>query len=169
MPRRRPGALRARQKKTPVLFRSTVTWGTEVFPVPWPTRLDRLSRRTVSAVHRAECGRPDGGGLWPGATDAALRSYRHFLALPGRWLYPRHSVCGCPTCDVPDDVAVARDVLELVRLRLPPGARRELTALLAPLDEELERRTVPDPFAHRRPWRGDGWWHRRMYHESAHL
>lgn len=152
-----------------MLFRSTLTWDTEVFPVPWPTRLDRLSARTVSAVHRAECGRHGDDGLWPGVTAMALRSYRSFLARPGRWLYPAFSVCGCRTCAVPDDVAVARDVLELVLLRLPSRARRELAALLEPLDEELERRTLPDPFAHRRPWRGDAWWHRRIYHESAHL
>ncbi|TXS52321.1 hypothetical protein [Streptomyces sp. t39] len=169
MPRKRPGALRALQKEPPVFHRGARPWWNESFPVPWPTRLDRLSGRSVSAVHRTECRRPYDEGLWPGATATALESYRRFLALPGRPLYLRLSICGCTGCDLQDDVAAARDVLELVLRRLPPRARKELAALLAPLDEELSRRTLPDPFAHRRPWRGDGWWHRRIYHESRHL
>ncbi len=132
-------------------------------PGPWPIRIDRLSSRTVAAVHREECRRPYDEGLWPGATRTALETCRHFLTLPGRWLYLRRDYCGCEQCDLRHDIAVARDLLELVVSRLPPRPRRELEALLADLDEELWRRTVPDPFAHRQPHRRGAWWHQRLY------
>ncbi|MFE6710729.1 hypothetical protein [Streptomyces sp. NPDC057695] len=65
---------------------------------------------------------------------------------------------------------MARDVLALTLSRLPHHARRELAALVAGLDEHLRHRTLPDPFAHRRPWHRAGpWWHARLYHESHHL
>ncbi|MCX5387369.1 hypothetical protein [Streptomyces sp. NBC_00083] len=62
----------------------------------------------------------------------------------------------------------ARDLLELLLPTLPFKARRELEALLATLDAELWRRTLPDPHAGRRPWRGDQWWHCRLYDETSH-
>ncbi|MFF2776103.1 hypothetical protein ACFVU3_14450 [Streptomyces sp. NPDC058052] len=67
-------------------------------------------------------------------------------------------------------MATARDLLALILSRLPHHARRELAALVDGLDEELSRRTLPDPFAHRQFWyRGGAWWHRRAYDESGHL
>ncbi|MFD3869430.1 hypothetical protein [Streptomyces sp. NPDC058623] len=64
------------------------------------------------------------------------------------------------------NVALARDLLELVVRRLPPCARRDLEALLARLDDELWRRTLPDPFAYRESHRRGGWWHWRLYDTS---
>ncbi|GGY20490.1 hypothetical protein GCM10010358_83410 [Streptomyces minutiscleroticus] len=143
-------------------------WWDERFPLPWPTRIDRLTGRTVSAIHREES-RRHGEGLWPGATQTALRHYRAFLARPGRYLYLRRSRCPCEGCELQENVALVRDLLELVLSRLPPRARRDLAALVAELDEELWRRTLPDPFAYRQPWRTGGWWHWRIYDETSHL
>lgn len=100
----------------------------------------------------------------------ALQCYRSFLARPGRYLYLTATVCGCYECDLKEDVATARDLLELVLARLPPRARRELAAQVAKLDEELYCRTLPDPLAYRRPRSpGEEWWHWRIYDESSHL
>ncbi|MFJ6780773.1 hypothetical protein [Streptomyces yangpuensis] len=163
MPRRRPGALRAQQALPQPMYAGFEHGRDDLPPRPWPTRIDRLSSRTVAAVHREECRRPYDEGLWPGATRTALQTCRSFLALPGRWLYLRRDYCACESCDLRYDIAVARDLLELVASRLPPWPRRELEALLAGLDEELWRRTVPDPFAHRQPHRRGAWWHQRQY------
>ncbi|MFD7713803.1 hypothetical protein ACFV6E_03965 [Streptomyces sp. NPDC059785] len=170
MPRSRPGVLRTRRAKPRRSYRGAAPWWGEPLPKPWPTSIERLSSRTVSAIHREECRhRPGGGDLWPGATESALRAYRAFLARPGRHLYLRRSRCPCDGCERQENVASTRDVLEVVLRRLPPCARRDLAALVAKLDEELLRRTLPDPFAHRQPWRGDAWWHRRIYDETSHL
>lgn len=100
--------------------------------------------------------------LHPGATDRALRRYREFLHPPGRRpLYPRESSCSCSGCSF-EDVRHARDVLEEVLERLPGRARAELGRLVRPLDAVFLRRTLPDPFAHRRRWRTEFWWYRRL-------
>ncbi|MFE5721167.1 hypothetical protein [Streptomyces erythrochromogenes] len=163
MPRRRPGALRAELALPRPMYTGAGHYGGFRSPRPWPTRIDRLSSRTVAAIHREECRRPDDEGLWPGATATALATCRSFLTLPGRWLYLRRDYCGCEQCDLRNDIAVARDLLEVTVRRLPPWPRRELQALLAGLDEELWRRTVPDPFAHRHPHRRGAWWRGRLY------
>ncbi|GHJ34562.1 hypothetical protein [Streptomyces sp. TS71-3] len=159
MPRRRPRTLRIEQWKPPHgLYRQ----------IPWPTRVDRLFPRTVSAVHRAETLRwGDESGIWPGATAAALWSYRRFLGRRGRHLYVLRSRCGCFGCELEVNVTVARDVLELVVPTLPRRARAELEELLADLDERLWRRTLPDPTATRNP--GRAWWHTRIVDETSHL
>ncbi|WP_432115674.1 hypothetical protein [Streptomyces sp. S1] len=169
MPRRRPGALRARRVVPRRLYAGTGPWPDERVRHSWPVRMAGLSSRTVSAIQREECRRPDDEELWFGATREALDAYRWFLSLPGRYLYLRLSVCGCAQHELGENTAVARDLLDLVVRRLPPRPRRELEALLTRLDDELRRRTLPDPFAHRRPHRGEGWWHRRLYDETAHL
>ncbi|MFH9742702.1 hypothetical protein ACH4MA_34080 [Streptomyces roseolus] len=134
-----------------------------------PARIGGLSSHTVAAIHRVEFRHLD-KGLVPGDTQTALRCYLGFLSLPGRYLYLTATVCGCYECSLSEDVAVARDLLELVLARLPHRARRELAVLVAVLDEELERRTLPDPLAHRRLWSpGEQWWHHRLYDESHHL
>ncbi|GGY16759.1 hypothetical protein GCM10010299_22170 [Streptomyces tanashiensis] len=139
-------------------------------PLPWPTRIDKLSGRTVSAIHREECRRPPDEGLGPGDTRTALCAYRTFLARPGRYLYLLKTTCGCDDCELGENVAVARDLLDLVLSRLPARARGELAAVVSELDEELRRRTLADPFAYRQPWhRGGGWWHGRIYDEASHL
>ncbi|MFJ9079418.1 hypothetical protein ACIRO3_29880 [Streptomyces sp. NPDC102278] len=85
------------------------------------------------------------------------------LARPGRYLYLRRDYCPCEQCDLHNDIAVARELLELAVRRLPRWPRRELEALLAGLDDELRRRTIPDPFAHREAHRRGDWWHQRLY------
>jgi hypothetical protein len=158
MPRRRPNALRNEQWKPPYhLYR----------PSPWPTRIDGLSRRTVSAIHRAETRRWGvESGIWPDATAAAVLSYRRFLARPGRHLHLRRSHCGCYGCELGENVATARDLLDLVLPTLPRWSRRELTLLLLRMDDELWHRTLPDPTASSNP--GRAWWHSRLYDETSH-
>lgn len=113
------------------------------------------------AVHRAEL-LGDTYYIHPGATDRALRRYREFLHPPGgRPLYPQESYCSC-TCCFFDDVRHAREVLEEVLERLPVRARAELGRLVNPLDAVFLRRTLPDPFTHRRQWRTQHWWYQRL-------
>ncbi|MFE1922193.1 hypothetical protein ACFW91_06440 [Streptomyces asoensis] len=153
MPRRRPGAVRAERPASSV-------WG----PTP-PVRIHGLSARASLVIHRVEY-LSRGIYLDPGATDRALRRYREFLRPPGsRPLYPREAFCGCPGCSF-DDVRYARDVLEDILRRLPERTRAELDRLVRPLDAELLRRTLPDPFAHRRQWRTEYWWYRRLADRS---
>ncbi|MFD4658670.1 hypothetical protein ACFWP2_23920 [Kitasatospora sp. NPDC058444] len=127
-----------------------------------PPRIHGLSARASLAVHRIEA-RSDSWYLTSGATDRALRRFRAFLHPPGRRpLYPQESmVTSCPGCAF-DDVRHARDVLQEVLDRLPPRARAELARLVRPLDTALRDRTLPDPFAHRRQWRTEFWWYRRL-------
>jgi hypothetical protein len=147
MPRKRPGALRAAHPKLYARVR--------------PYRIDRLSPRTSAAVHRAER-ESDTEDVWPAATETALIWCRRFLNQPGRHLYIPYAVCPCPS-DSLEDVAEARDMLEHAVALLPAPAHRELRALLTVLDEELWRRTLPDPFAMRDPGRRHGrWWHHRL-------
>ncbi|MEU6676508.1 hypothetical protein [Streptomyces sp. NPDC046925] len=56
----------------------------------------------------------------------------------------------------------ARDVLADVLQQLPARARGELRRHVARLDDTYRARTLPDPFADRRPWRSDRWWRRRL-------
>jgi hypothetical protein len=99
MPRRRPGALRAKQR------------GPQAWEKPPPNRIHGLSSRTSLAIHRVE--RLSGDYyVFPGATDQALRRYQAFLEPPGRRpLYPQDAECSCRSRSF-DDVRHARDVLE---------------------------------------------------------
>lgn len=54
----------------------------------------------------------------------------------------------------------ARDDLEWVMRHLPPGAKRDFGRLITPIDEELERRTLPEPNHIESAM--DGWWWTRM-------
>ncbi|MFB7614035.1 hypothetical protein [Kitasatospora sp. NPDC056181] len=153
MPRRRPRALRAEQQVSRI-------WG----PAP-PFRIHGLSAGASLAVRRVEF---LSGSFYirPGATEEALRRYRDFLQpLSRRPLYPQEAACPCPGCAF-DDVRYARDVLEEVLERLPARARAELGRLVKPLDAVLLRRTLPDPFTHRRQWRTQFWWYRRLADRS---
>ncbi|MGW4378814.1 hypothetical protein [Kitasatospora sp. NPDC004531] len=150
MPRSRPGALRADQQDDPR------SWN-----APPPPRIPWLSVRTGLAIHRFERRCAD-YYVYPGATDRALRRYRAFALAPGRCaLYPQDAQCPCRGCSF-DDVRHARDVLDQVIRALPARARRELARHVAVLDAAYLRRTLPDPFADRRQWRADRWWHRRL-------
>ncbi|SCG59319.1 hypothetical protein GA0070613_3080 [Micromonospora inositola] len=95
--------------------------------------------------------------LFLGTVSAALGHYRQFLAQPGRWRYVPNNDCAC--CDIRE----SRDTLEEALRALPPPARAELGRMVAALDAEFLRRTLPDPWFPRispwhasRPW----WWHR---------
>lgn len=142
MPRRRPGALRASQWRP---ARRTLR------------RIRGLSPRTTALIHHLEGRHPD---LHLG-TEVALRLYRWFLAQPGRHLYLERTACPCPGGHF-DDTASARDAIEEILRLLPPRPRRELAAIVRPLDEELRRRTLPDPGAPPGPW-----WRRLLYHDHT--
>lgn len=137
MPRRRPGAIRAELRRTP--RRAPAIKG--------------LSPAACAAVERVEL-------RGPHTTAHALDELRRFLRTPGRWLYTTPGTHPC--CK--DGVVEARDQLADVHRALPARARRELAAVVARLDAELWRRTIPDPG----PWRrrlepGDpGWWRQRL-------
>ncbi|MFF4536111.1 hypothetical protein [Streptomyces aureus] len=149
MPRRRSGALRAQYQ------------GPRVWEDPPPSRIHGLSARTSLAIHRVE-GLSSDYYVFPGATVRALRRYRAFLQPPGRRpLYPQDTHCSCRGCSF-GDVRHARDVLEEVLQRLPPRPSAELKRQVAHLDAVCLERTLPDPFAHRRQWRADLWWRRRL-------
>ncbi|MFJ4988848.1 hypothetical protein ACIP9H_34230 [Streptomyces sp. NPDC088732] len=88
-----------------------------------------------------------------------MRERRHdqfeqFLRGPGRWLYVPLANCPC------HDPVSGRDTVEVMLNALPSRARRELRAVVGRLDDEFERRTLPDPTAPVKP--GLGWWHRRL-------
>ncbi|XVQ09877.1 hypothetical protein ACQP1W_46415 [Spirillospora sp. CA-255316] len=155
MPRRRPGALRASRTERP----RPITWAGDL------ERVDRLSIDTSAAVHLAERLHPD-PDVRPGRTAHRLHIYRAFLRRPGnRLMLVASEMPSCPGCR-DDDVAVARDGLEAILEILPPWARRELRRLLADLDAEFFRRTLPSLDASRREnRRGEplGWWHYRAY------
>ena len=149
MPRKRPGALRASQ------WRATES-------VSW--RIRHMSPRTSALIHHLEYQYPE----LDLATESALRLYRWFLAQPGRYLYMEPTGCPCHGGHF-DDTALARDAIERMLRLLPPRPRRELERIVGPLDEELWRRTLPDPHAHRIPGRGGEWWHQRLYHDYTPL
>lgn len=142
MPRRPPGALRAAPRARRAASR------------PF-SQVDGLGRSAQAAVRRVEARR-----FGPGYLSAALATYEGFLRRPGRVLYL--PVSDCPCCDVAD----ARDDVEDLLRALPPRARRELGRVVARLDAELERRTLPDPSAAARApdWRHQRrpWWHLRL-------
>ncbi|MFJ7199893.1 MULTISPECIES: hypothetical protein [unclassified Streptomyces] len=73
---------------------------------------------------------------------------------PGR--YPNASEAYSPGIEVKD----ARDDLEQAMLHLPPGARRDLGRLITRIDEEFERRTLPEP--NNTELAMSGWWWTRM-------
>jgi hypothetical protein len=135
MPRRRPGAVRAKQAA-----------------VELHCPIKGLSAKTKVAIARFEQRR-----LWAGDVAEALRAYRSFLRQPGRWL--QAEAIDCPCCDP----LQARDDLQAVLAALPRPARDELKRIVSPLDDDFLRRTVPDPFRQRGhgPY-ADGWWRHRI-------
>jgi hypothetical protein len=137
MPRRAPGTVRAGQ---PIAARS-------------PTPIRGLSRRAQNAIESAEARH-----LWPGCVSQALDRYRRFLHQPGRWLYMPWP--DCPCCDPVE----ARDDLDRSLAVLPPRVRAELRRVIAPLDDDFRRRTLPDPTANSiSPWHAAAWWRQRLH------
>jgi len=100
-------------------------------------------------VHRVEDER-----LWPDAVADALSRFERAFRQPGR--YPDASRVWQPGLEVEH----ARDVLEDAMLRLPGGARRDLGRLVDRIDDEFERRTLPDPGPVGEHNVGGWWWSR---------
>lgn len=139
MPRRRPKGLRAKRWR--------------------PRRGIPVRRvRSVSAVTRVAIRKLEEDRLWPGAVVTALAECQRYLEQPGPVL--PDPVMGCECCDP----LVARDLLEDVLLWLPHGARTDLGGLVARLDAEFDRRTVPlsPHLVLASPWGACGWWRRRL-------
>ncbi|MGW3055952.1 hypothetical protein ACWC98_08415 [Streptomyces goshikiensis] len=111
-----------------------------------------ISGKTLAAIARLERHR-----YAPGAAWHALSHWREIVHSRGTWvMYPRFS-SDYPCCDPPWG-GEHRQVLEELLAALPRRARRELHAVLAPLDARFLARTVSDPYA--AP--GDPWWRRRL-------
>ena len=108
-----------------------------------------LQRSSQAAVKRLESQR-----FWPGYLSEALEHYERLLRQPGRWLYVPLADCPC------HDPIGSRDNLQSMLDALPPAARRDLREIVARLDGEFERRTLPNPGAPEEI--RVGWWHRRL-------
>ncbi|MFJ2376806.1 hypothetical protein ACIOZL_29220 [Streptomyces sp. NPDC087769] len=110
-----------------------------------------MSERTCAEIQRTEREHGDSwaglrDGLWDGAVEAALRHYRAFLRQPGRYLDLCFPVSPHPESSLVD-LANARDVLQEALCSLPQPPRAELGRVVACLDAEFRRRTLPDPHA----------------------
>jgi hypothetical protein len=82
----------------------------------------------------------------------ALARFENVFRQPGRYLNgPQDMSPGIEIEDVRDD-------LEMVLERLPPGARVDLGRLVQRIDEEFERRTLPNPGPVTTRWNSGRWW-----------
>ncbi|MCX5397732.1 hypothetical protein [Streptomyces sp. NBC_00102] len=89
------------------------------------------------------------------AVAEALSFFERTFERCGRWL--DHDDFESP------GAADARDDLEQAMLHLPPGAKRDLGRLVARIDAELERRTLPEPYGEWWPeWMAMHWWRARV-------
>jgi hypothetical protein len=92
--------------------------------------------------------------MWPNAVAIALSRFEWAFMQPVRYLNASEAVS--PGIEVED----ARDDLERAMWHLPPGAKRDLGRLITRIDEEFERRTLPEP--NNVEWSTLGWWWTRM-------
>lgn len=109
--------------------------------------IDGLSSSTLREISRWELAHD----LWPGWVAQSLTEWHRMAALPQRQL-DRLSEPG-PNCGIAEccpDPHVIRARLERVVQSLPRNAGREVRALIAPVDDRLRRRIVPDPSIGRR-------------------
>ncbi|MET7845088.1 hypothetical protein ABZT45_42430 [Streptomyces sp. NPDC005356] len=90
--------------------------------------------------------------MWPNAVAHALSCFEWAFKQPGRYL-------NASEFDSPG-MGDARDDLEWAMRHLPPGAQRDLSRLITRIDEEFERRTLPEP--NDPEWALMGWWWTRM-------
>ncbi|GAA3449600.1 hypothetical protein GCM10018962_14330 [Dactylosporangium matsuzakiense] len=134
MPRKRPTALR-RERWAPARF-------------PPFRRIAGVSSLTRAAIRRVEdeC-------YWPNAVWSSLEQYKLLLRQPGRYLNGDES--SSPGIEAED----GRDLIASVLTRLPRGARRDLERLIAPLDKDFVRRTVPR--LSWTDWAAGRWWYQR--------
>ncbi|MGW6983249.1 hypothetical protein ACWGE1_28075 [Streptomyces sp. NPDC054932] len=109
-----------------------------------------MSATTLAAIARVEHRR-----YTPGETYRALWHWRRTAYRRGPWIIYLETDDDHGCCD---RVNHCRRKLETVCVLLPPRARRELRAVIAPLDERFLARTLNDPYADP----GDPWWQRRL-------
>ncbi|MFB7383015.1 hypothetical protein ACFC26_07230 [Kitasatospora purpeofusca] len=88
--------------------------------------------------------------MWPNAVAKAISCFEWAFSQPGRYL-------DGSAFDSPG-VGDARDDLEWAMLYLPPGAEQDLGRLITRIDEEFERRTLPEPNCSQ--WATHWWWTR---------
>lgn len=96
--------------------------------------------------------------MWPDAVADALARFEWAFRSSGRYL--KASQVWQPGLEV----EYARDDLEEVMLHLPRGARRDLGRLIARIDDEFERRTLPNPGPVNAFTVGGWWWSRIREH-----
>ncbi|MFF5705502.1 hypothetical protein ACFY7H_23860 [Streptomyces sp. NPDC012794] len=108
-----------------------------------------MSAKTRVAVRRVEDER-----MWPDAVANALACFEWAFQQPGRYLN------AFQVWQPGLEVEYARDNLEEAMLHLPCGARRDLGLLIARIDDEFERRTLPSPGPVNDFTEGGWWWSR---------
>ncbi|MFF3215441.1 hypothetical protein ACFYYB_33000 [Streptomyces sp. NPDC002886] len=86
--------------------------------------------------------------MWLNAVAEALSCFERSFKRPGRYL-------DASEFESPG-VGDARDALEWAMLHLPPGAKQDLGRLITRIDEEFERRTLPEP--NENEWATTRWW-----------
>ncbi|WP_311774553.1 hypothetical protein [Streptomyces sp. AK010] len=104
-----------------------------------------MSARTRAAIRRVEAEH-----LWPGAVAVDLSRFERAFGEPGRHLSGPYE---SPGIEIED----GRDDLDEVLRYLPGGARVDLGRLVARIDAEFERRTLPDP-GRASEWTAGRWW-----------
>ncbi|MFD5163549.1 hypothetical protein ACFWMJ_36795 [Streptomyces hawaiiensis] len=104
-----------------------------------------MSARTRAAVRRVEAEH-----LWPDAVAVALHRFECAFRQPGRFLDGPYD---SPGIEIED----GRDDLEVALRYLPGGARADLGRLVARIDAEFERRTLPNP-GRVGEWTAGRWW-----------
>ncbi|MFF2525696.1 hypothetical protein [Streptomyces liangshanensis] len=92
--------------------------------------------------------------MWPDAIADALGRFDLAFRQPGRYLNASE------VWQPGREVEYARDDLEEAMRHLPRGARHDLGRLVARIDDEFERRTLPDPGLPRASTVGGWWWSR---------
>lgn len=110
-------------------------------------RVPGVSARTRAAIRRVE-----DQGTRPNTVARALSCFEWAFNEHGRYL-------DASAFDSPG-VGDARDDLEWAMLHLPPGAKRDLGRLITRIDEEFERRTLPEP--NYNEWATTHWWWTRV-------
>ena len=100
----------------------------------------------LADIHRVEAAR-----LRPGDIATAFRELQRYARVAHQ--YRAHWDLGCPCCE-----PLTRESLDLALQALPSRSRAALRALIHPSDEEIRRKTLPDP-ASPPDW---PWWQRRI-------
>ncbi|KJK38284.1 hypothetical protein UK15_18010 [Streptomyces variegatus] len=88
--------------------------------------------------------------MWPDAVAVALLRFECAFRQPGRFLDEPYE---SPGIEIED----GRDDLEVALRHLPGGARADLGRLVARIDAEFERRTLPKP-GRVSEWTAGRWW-----------